>query len=344
MGSRTDQRHLLVSGRASRRRIIGITTGIAASVGLGGRSLARQEATPAGGWSFTDDKGVTIELDTMPERLVMDVNAAAPLWDFGIRPVAVFGWNATETGDFGAAGGNIDPSTVDVVGNTTEPVQLEAMIGADPDLIITLTWTPDVENEYWSIEEELVPQVRDIAPLLAMSATGSADVNTERFAELAAALGANLDSPVLTDAKAAYETALSDFEAAAAETSDLTVLFGFVDSESYYVAAPGAWGDLTLYQNLGMSIVTPDVAEDEFWEQLSLEQALKYPADIFMASTRPASLGVEELKAHPTFGQHPAIQAGQVAGWNQDFIQSYQGMTEALNHVTTTLREARKVI
>ena len=38
--------------------------------------------------SFTDDKGVTIELPAMSERLAIDVNAASALWDFGIRPGA----------------------------------------------------------------------------------------------------------------------------------------------------------------------------------------------------------------------------------------------------------------
>ena len=77
-------------------------------MGLARHGLARQ-ATPAAGWSFTDDKGVTVELDAMPERLAIDLNAAAALWDFGVRPTAVFGWDANETGDFGDAGGNIDP-------------------------------------------------------------------------------------------------------------------------------------------------------------------------------------------------------------------------------------------
>src|SRR5688572_27009371 len=121
-----------IGGRwpVSRRGFIGGVLGLAAA----GRLLpvAAQDGTPAGsppagGWSFTDDKGVTIELPGMPVRIVADVNAAAPLWDFGIRPVAVFGWNATLTddGDFGAAGGRIDPSQVEIVGDEVETIRRE---------------------------------------------------------------------------------------------------------------------------------------------------------------------------------------------------------------------------
>lgn len=328
----------------SRRHVLGMAAGMTTALALGGRALARQDATPAAGWTFTDDKGVTVELDKQPERLLVDVNAAAPLWDFGIRPQGVFGWNASETGDFGDAGGNIDPSTVEVAGNATEPVQLEKMAAIDPDLIITVTWTPDNPNDYWSIEESLLPRVREIAPLLALSATGRADVNTERFAELAAALGADVDTPALADARDRYETAKADLEATAAERSDLDVLFLYVDSELLYIANPPDWADLAFYQASGVNIIAPDAEPGSFWEELSLEQALKYPADIIMSSSRPGTVPPEEFATHPTFGAHPAVQAGQVVSWNQDFIMSYQGMTEAMEHLVTTLNDADKVI
>lgn len=344
MGNRHRVPRAVSQPRTTRRHVLGMAAGMTTALAIGGSSLARQDATPSSGWSFTDDKGVTVELGQQPERLLLDVNAAAPLWDFGIRPVGVFGWNATETGDFGDAGGNIDPSTVEVAGNSSEPVQLEKMAAIDPDLIITITWTPDDPNEYWSIEEALVPQVQEIAPILAISATGSADVNTERFAELAAALGADLDTPELAAARERYETAKTDLEAAAAEHSDLQVLFLFVDSEAIYIANPVDWADLTFYQNSSVNIIEPDAEPESFWEQLSLEQALKYPADIIMTSSRPGTVLPEEFAEHPTFGSHPAVQAGQVAPWNQDFIMSYQGMTDAIEHLVATLTGSEKVI
>lgn len=328
---------------ATRRRVLGMAAGMTTTFALARAGMAHQAATPTTGWSFTDDKGVTVELDQRPERLLIDVNAAAPLWDFGIRPVGVFGWNASETGDFGDAGGNIDPTTVEVAGNASDPVQLEKMAAVDPDLIITVTWTPDNPNDYWSIEESLLPQVQDIAPIIAMSATGRADVNTERFAELAAALGADVDTPELAEARERYEAAKRDLESTAAERSDLQVLFLYVDSELLYIANPPDWADLAFYQAAGVNIVVPDAEPGSFWEELSLEQALTYPADIIMSSSRPGTVPPEEFATHPSFGAHPASQAGQVVPWNQDFIMSYQGMAAAMEHLTTTLNESEKV-
>lgn len=331
--------------RFTRRDIIGATTALAGTAALSATGHAQETSPAAGEWTFTDDKGVTVTLPQMPQRIVADVNAAAPLWDFGIRPVAVFGWNATETGDFGPAGGNVDPTAVEIVGNVTEPIQPEAVAAAAPDLIITITWTPDDPEEYWSIDVPLLPQVQPIAPLIAISATGMADANTERFAELAGALGANLESPELAEAKAGYEAALAGFPAQAAEKSDLEVLFVFVgQDEKIYIANAPDWADLTLYESLGLNIVKPDADKDAFWEELSMEEALKYPADVIMSSTRPNTLTVEQLMAHPVFGLHPAAKAGQMGLWNQDFIMSYEGMTAALEATLGPLLAASKVI
>lgn len=338
--------HRFRSPGVTRRHVVGGAAALTASIALTRHGIT-QESTPVEGadgeWSFTDDKGVTVTLPSRPERLVIDVNAAAPLWDFGIRPVAVFGWNATETGDFGDAGGNIDPSTVEIVGNVSEPIQPEAVVAVNPDLIITMTFTPDDPLVYWSIDPEILPQVQQIAPIIAMSGTGSARENTERFAQLAAALGADLSTPEIAAAKERYETAIDDFAALASEKSDLSMIFIYVDAETVYVANPGDWADLNFYQELGLNIVVPEAEAGTYWEQISHEQALKYPADVFMQSTRPGTFTSEELRSHPTFGQHPAVQAGQIGGWNQDFILSYQGMADALESMMPIISESTDV-
>ena len=344
MGMGSFQAHAIGSRATSRRRLVGLGASAAASLALGTRAAFAQDATPAAGWSFTDDKGNTITLDAFPERLAVDVNAAAPLWDFGIRPGAVFGWNATDTGDFGPAGGNVDPSQVEVVGVTAEPVQLEKLVAFDPDLIITLSWFDEDPDEFWSIDPEILPQVREIAPVLAISATGMADENTERFAELAAALGADLETPELAEAKARYEQAIADLEATAADKSDLQVLFLYVDDVELYIANPPDWADLNFYVAKGVNAVVPDAEPLTYWEQLSLEQALKYPSDVIMVSSRPGAKSPEDLASHPTFSAHPAVQAGQAYPWNQDFIQSYQGMADAIEHLVEVLNSSEKVI
>jgi len=42
-------------------------------------------------------------------------------------------------------------------------------------------------------------------------------------------------------------------------------------------------------------------------------------------------------------GTLPAIAAGQIAPWNQDFIMSYQGMAEATEGIAAAIEGAEKV-
>lgn len=330
----------------SRRGFLGAAAGAAVSVGVLG-SVAGQDASPAaGGWSFTDDKGVTIALAERPVRIVADVNAAAPLWDFGIRPVAVFGWNATlaNDGTFGAAGGRIDPAQVEIVGDEVETIRLEDALAMDPDLIVTLTWDPADPEEYWSIDAGVVEQVKAIAPILALSATGRADQNLARSIELAEALGADLSTAEQQEQKSRFEAALAAFKATAGERTELTNVFGYIDaSEKLYIANPPDWGDLTWYRELGLTIIDPDAEPLDYWQELSREGALMYPSDVFWQSTRPGTLTPEAMQADPILNGNPAIAAGQVGWWNQDYILSYQGMADALENMTSVLDAAERV-
>jgi iron complex transport system substrate-binding protein len=94
---------------------------------------------------------------------------------------------------------------------------------------------------------------------------------------------------------------------------------------------------------MGLNIIVPDAAPGEYWEELSPEQASKYQSDVVFQSTRLGVFTIEQLQSHPTYGQLPAVKAGQVGPWNQDFIQSYQGLTAAFETLLGPLREAKKV-
>src|SRR5690606_11543522 len=68
---------------------LGATTLLAA---CGGES--RDRGSGSGAWSFTDDVGNTIELDRRPTRIAGPNDAIASLWNYGIQPVASFGYTA----------------------------------------------------------------------------------------------------------------------------------------------------------------------------------------------------------------------------------------------------------
>ncbi|MCA9833937.1 MAG: ABC transporter substrate-binding protein [Thermomicrobiales bacterium] len=332
----------MVQSQFGRRRFVTGAVGVGALVTRGITSA--QEASPdASEWSFTDDKDVTITLPARPERLVMDVNAAAPLWDFGIKPTALFGWNVYADGTLGAAGGNIDPEGIPTVGNVNEPLNLEQVIAQDPDLIVTITWSDD-PSDYWSIDTALLEQTKAVAPIAAISATGRADVNTGRFAELAAALGADLESEELVAARAEMETSIARLQGVASVKSDLTALFVSAGEDGAVIANPTDWADLNMYMELGVSILEPGVESGAYWLEISNEVAAEYATDIVFISARPGTLTPEELAGTPGWEQHPAVAAGQVFLWNQDFIQSYQGMTTAITGVAEAVERSAKVI
>lgn len=338
-----------LSGVMTRRSMVGSLGSLA--VLAAPQSMLARQATPAatpgvaeGAWSFTDDAGKTVELPSRPLKIAADLNAATALWDFGVRPVAIAGY----TVDTDASWGNVDRDTpvINVAAGSPVP-NLETLLAEDIDLFVTITWGNE-ENPYeWSFPDLAdYERTNPAVPVIAISGSGRADHNMERFAELANSLGADLESPVLQEAKAAYEEAVAEFSEVAQEKADagLTSVFLYADPTELYIAYPPIWADLAMYQALGMDIVEPEnVPEGDYWEQLSTEQAVKYVSDLLFQSSRTGTLTLEELAGHPTYGTLPAVKAGQVIAWDQDFIQSYQGLTAALDHLTEALSNAEKV-
>lgn len=315
----------------------------ATAIGLTRRFVAAQTSSPvAGNWLFTDDKGLTISLETPPSTLAMDVRIAAPLWDFGVKPDALFGWNIMADGTIDAAGGNIDPAGIPIAGDMNEPIKLEEMINVAPDLILAITWEPDTPDEYGDIDLDLVPQVRKIAPILGMSVVGRIDENLGRMVSLAEALGADLSSDELVQAKSAYESSLTAFTEAAA-ASDLVSMFVYIGESESYIAYPPDWGDVYTFSELGLDVVSPDVNQGDYWQIISNELVVDFPADVLFVSARDDQPSKEELQAMSGWKAHPAVAAGQIFPWNQDFIQSYQGMKTAFDVITEAVTTSKKV-
>ena len=330
----------------TRRRALGLLGGLA-TIGVKGLGVSaqEQEGTPAAGkgWSFTDDVGKTVTLPERPVRIAADLNAASALWDFGIKPAAISGWTVGTD----ASWGNVDRDTpnITVSAETSEP-NLEELLARDIDLFVTVVWGNNDENPYqWSFPEVGAYERTEAAvPVIGISATGRADENMLRFAELAEALGADLETVELAEARANYEATKATFEQVVQEKDDLTTLFIYADGTAEYVAYPPPWADLAMFQALGLNIIVPDtVPEGDYWEELSPEQASKYISDILFQSTRLGTLTPEELAAHATYGTLPAVKSGQLSPWNQDFIQSYQGLTAALETVIAALEPAEDV-
>ncbi|HEV2527149.1 MAG TPA: ABC transporter substrate-binding protein [Thermomicrobiales bacterium] len=342
----------------NRRQVIGMGAALAATAAIGGRAALAQDATPAaspdgtpagttatGEWSFTDDKGVTVTLPQRPTRLAIDVNAAAPLWDFGIRPVALFGWNILADGTLTDAGGNIELSDeITLAGDVVEPVRVEDLVATEPELLITITFDTEDPLDYWSFTPEILEQVQAGGyPIIALNGSGNVGETVVRFAELAESLGADLSTPEQVEAKDLYEAKTEEMRASIAAKPDLTYLFGYLSASELYFASVTDFGDLTFFSSLGLQIPTVGAEPGTYWTQISPEQLGSYPGDVIFNSTRPGNFSVDELQADPVFNLHPAIGAGQVFGWNQDVIMSYQGLTIAMDAVLQANEASNKV-
>jgi iron complex transport system substrate-binding protein len=313
---------------------------LAASALVLGRAAARAQtptASPVAGWHFTDDRGTTVELPDQPERVVAEINAASALWDYGVRPAGVFGPQHRADGEVDARVGNVDLASVTNLGEVWGEVDIEGLLALDADLVVGPTWDPP-EIFYLTLDGEAA--LGDRVPVLGIqTARVSLDKSIQRFAELAGALGADLDSDENTAARVEYASAMEDLESAIAENPDLAVLFVAGDDTAFYVAQPDDMADLILLQELGLNILSG--GEADFWETLSWEDVQKFPADLILVDTREGSYSLDDFAAVPTWSSVPAIQAGQVDVWHAEPIYSFAGYAPELRRLAGLIRNAQ---
>lgn len=295
--------------------------------------------TSDGPWTFTDDRGTTISLPQRPERIVAQVSAAAALWDYGVRPIAVFGPQRGADGSQDPQSGNVDLDAVESLGEAWGEFDLEMLAALQPDLLVSQLYEPD--GVLWYVPEEGEAVVDEIVPSVGVLVADMPIITPiNRFAELAQALGADLDAPEAVEDKERFDSAVDDLTAAIAEKPDLTVLVTAGAADQLYIANPVVADDLIFFRELGLDIIMPDVGPDEFWETLSWEQANKYPADLILNDARTQSLTPEQLLEIPTWTEHAAVQADQVADWHAEPIYSYKGYAPVLEELVGVIREA----
>jgi iron complex transport system substrate-binding protein len=305
-----------------------------------------QDATPtAGEWSYTDVLGNTVTLPETPVRIVANIVTAAALWDLGIQPVGVFDWTVSNYPDGNhIAWGNIPADQVVNVGNVDGNIEPEVLLTLDPDIVLTQTFDASDPAQTNGVPPELLEQINAIAPVLVVTDMASTDVLVDRLVELGASLGADLEAPETVAARAAYEAKIAEFQEVATEKAELTNLFGNFDTSLIYVGGPKDVSELQWLTTLGLNFANADSElATEFWEELSAEQALLYPADVIFSDVYSVLLTAEDLAAEPIFAAMPAVAAGQVGLWNRDFPVSYAGATAFLETILTTLRTAEKV-
>ena len=300
-------------------------------------------AAGAPGWEFTDDRGTTVTLNEAPARIAGLNDVLSSLWNYGVEPVASFG--QTSIADDVAFDGR-DLSGVEVVSTAYGQIDLEALAAADPDVIVTSVYPTDSAGTldpttplygFESVEQqELVAQ---IAPIVAIAWRGSAADVIERTAELAGALGVDLESEEMAGLRADYDRAAAALTEAA--RSGLTVLaVAAYPDEGFYMAKAPDDPSLRLYSELGVQFVDPG-GTDYFWQVAGWEVVTEHPSDLILYSLRGA-MTPEQMAGQPTYQLLPAVRAGQVHPWEY-LGMDYPAQAAYMEELAGWLTEGEKV-
>ncbi|MEQ4301634.1 ABC transporter substrate-binding protein [Plantactinospora sp. B6F1] len=331
----------------SRRNLLGAAgaLGLTALLGACGQNDDPGTDTGAGGaWSFTDDRGQTASAASRPDRVVAFVGTAAALYDFGVTDqiVGVFGPTKRADGSPDVQAGDLPVAELTVIGNTWGEFNIEAYAASKPELLVTHEYE---KNSLWYVPDESKDQIVPLAPTVALVASRTPlDKVIGRHADLAAALGADLNAPKVTEAKARFEAAATSIREALAANPGIRVLACSAAEDLFYASNPGVNSDINYYKSLGVDITVPGKLDDGgYFESLSWENADKYPADLLLLDNRSSTLQPKDLTGKPTWQQLPAVRANQVVGWNSEPRFSYAGSAAALETLATALRTARKV-
>ncbi len=334
--SRISRRGLLATGGA---------LGLGALLAACGDSQDPKSSAKKTGWSFEDDRGKTVKTDGTPKNVVAYIGAASALYDFGVECVGVFGPTKLENGKPDVQAGRVDVDKVEIIGNAWGQFNIEKYAALGPDLLVS---TMNVSPTLWYVPEDSAEKIEAVAPSVGIL-TGKTSLLgvIDRFGELAASLGADLEAKKVTEAKARFEAAAESLRQAAktAKSKRLKVMAVAATKDLLYVGTPDDFTDLGYYRELGVDLVTPDgVGEAGFFAELSWENADTYDADVLLVDKRTGNLQPEELaQTKPTWAELPAAKAGQTVAWFNEPQFSHAGVAPLLESLTTALQNAKKV-
>jgi len=297
------------------------------------------------GFVFTDARGITVELPERPVRIVAQVSAAAALWDFGIRPVGVFGPQRNADGSNGPQVGEVDLSTVANLGEKWGEFDLEAFAELEPDILISTAYGG--ADPLWYVPAEAQPVIDGLCPSVGIEVQGVPVVDIiQRFEDLATQLGADLEAPEVVQAKVDFATAEAALVSAIAEKPGITVMAVSANAEMVYVVNPALAHDLLWFRDLGMDVFVPPIPADQWWEELSWEQVGAHDAevDLILLDQRTQALTEEQMAEQELWPRLQAVAAGQIGPWYAETTYSWKGFTPAINDTVEALLAAEDIV
>ena len=338
------------SGGVSRR---GLLTGGGAALGLGavltacGSEDSDKEKKSGSGsddkaWSFKDDRGKTARSDSTPKNIVAFISTAAALHDYGVEVTGVFGPSKPVGGKPNPQAGDLDVDKLTSLGETWGQFNIEKYAALKPELLISNMFPPP---NLWFVPEESSKKIAALAPTVGINgARASLLEPLKRYTDLAASLGADLESQKVRAAKSRFEKAERTLRKAAKAGGGLKVMAMTGDAQQMYVAVPDSYCDLNYFKDLGVEFVEGKKSDEwGFWEFLSWENADKYHADLIMVDNRSSALTEDQLAKKPTWTKLPAVKAGQTVPWSMEERYSYAGYAPVLEQLAAAIEKSKKL-
>lgn len=306
------------SPRISRRSLL--LASVALPIVLACGRAGERSTSGGAAWTFTDDRGETVSLSKRPERIVAYTGVAAALWDYGVRVVGTFGPRKLADGSPDPRLGGMDLSQVESVAEVYGELDVEKLATLRPDLIVSQMYEAP---RLWWVPNDVASRVSQVAPTVGIQARGiPISEPIARVEQLAQAVGADLDAPSVVEARQRYEQAGERLKTAVAAKSGLTVLVTTASRQTLYISRPDNSADLIYFQKMGLNLVKP-TSEGSYFEELSWEEARKYPADLILHDARPSVITPAQLTEIPTWNELPAVKAGQVGPWRAEAAFSH---------------------
>ena len=276
--------------------------------------------------------------------MVAFTGVAAALIDLGLdeQIVGVFGETKRADGTAEPQAGDLDLADVEILGNVWGQFNLEKYAALRPDLLVTHMYDP---GALWYVPDESRAKILPLAPTVAVTTARVPMTRPiERYAQLAASLGADLSARKVTDAKTRFTAAADAVRQAVRANPGIRVMAASGSPDLFYVSNPKVSTDLMYFAELGVDLVVPTKLEQgDYFEALSWENADRFPADLILLDNRSTALQPRDLASKPTWSRLPAVRAGQVAPWDAVPRFSYAGAAPLLENLATAIRAAKRV-
>jgi iron complex transport system substrate-binding protein len=249
--------------------------------------------------TYTDDTGRGVDIEEVPQRIVCfgpSITEIAFALGLGERVVGV-----DEYSDYPA-----EALDLPKVGNAFAP-SIESLVALEPDLVLTLL------HEEFNSELEtlginyLIINPEDIEGILA-------DIEL---------VGVVTDTAVeAADLVGSMEERMLDIEAGVINAIPVSVFYivDATDPTLPWTAGPGSFIDALITMAGGLN-----VAHDApmAWAQFSIEEVVSADPDVIIVQTMfgdVPTISIEDLEAHPIWGEMSAVKQGNVHLVNGDLV------------------------